>query len=128
MVSFIILLIARTARIACPDRHTHIHRHTHTDTHTQTHTQDNYCNPRCTCAPRVNIYIFRITVVNTPASVSTAAYSCKTRAVRAVMRLFIAIEHPGDLLLTVTVSFSKYYVSGLRKMENVWFSPLLSSP
>ena len=30
MVSFIILLIARTARIACPDRHTH--------------TQENYCN------------------------------------------------------------------------------------
>ena len=23
-------------------------------THTHTHTQTNYCNPRCTCAPRVN--------------------------------------------------------------------------
>ena len=44
MVSFIIHLIARTARIACPDRHTHRH----------THTQDNYCNPRCACTPRVN--------------------------------------------------------------------------
>ena len=27
-------------------------RHTHTDTHTDTQTK--YCNPRCTCAPRVN--------------------------------------------------------------------------
>ena len=24
------------------------------DTHTHTHTQDNYSNPRCACAPRVN--------------------------------------------------------------------------
>ena len=39
MVSFIILLIARTARIACADRHTDI--------------QDNYCNPRYACAPKV---------------------------------------------------------------------------
>ena len=44
MVSFVILLIARTARIACADSHTDI----------QTHTRDNYCNPRCACAPRVN--------------------------------------------------------------------------
>ena len=42
-ISFIILLIARTARIACADRQTH------------THTRDNYCNPRCACALRVNI-------------------------------------------------------------------------
>ena len=28
MVSFVILLIARTARIACADRHTHTHTHT----------------------------------------------------------------------------------------------------
>ena len=27
MVSFVILLIARTARIACADRHTHTHTH-----------------------------------------------------------------------------------------------------
>ena len=40
MVSFILLLIVRTARIAYADR--------------QTVTQDNYCNPRCACAPRVN--------------------------------------------------------------------------
>ena len=33
MVSFVILLIACTARIACADRHTY------------THTRDNYCNP-----------------------------------------------------------------------------------
>ena len=44
MVSFVILLIARTARIACADRQTHTH----------TYIQDNYCNPRCACAPRVN--------------------------------------------------------------------------
>ena len=42
MVSFIILLIAHTARIACADRHTD----------RDTHTQDNYCNPRCACMPR----------------------------------------------------------------------------
>ena len=28
--------------------HTHIHTYTHTNT------QDNYSNPRCACAPRVN--------------------------------------------------------------------------
>ena len=55
-------------------------------------------------------------MVNTSTRVVTAAYSCKTRAVRAGMRLSIAVEHPGDLLLTVTESFSEYYVSGLRKM------------
>ena len=30
MASFVILLIARTAKIACSDRHTDIHTHTHT--------------------------------------------------------------------------------------------------
>ena len=40
------------------------------------------------------------------------------------MRLSIALEHPGDLLLTVTESFSEYYVSGLRKLKNVWFHVL----
>ena len=49
-VSFVTLLIARTARIACADRHTH----THTYIHTHTHTQEDYCNPLCACAPRVN--------------------------------------------------------------------------
>ena len=39
IVSFIILLITRTARIACPDR--------------KTHTRDSYCNLRCACMPRV---------------------------------------------------------------------------
>ena len=43
MVSFIILLIAHTARIACADRHTD--------------TRDNYCNPRCACAPKVNNFV-----------------------------------------------------------------------
>ena len=76
-------------------------------------------------------------MVNTSARVGMAAYSCKTRAVRVGMRLSIAVEHPGDLLLTVTESFSEYYVSGLRKMErkncgSICFlgniSLLLSSP
>ena len=52
MVSFVTLLIARTARIVCADRHTYIQTHTHT--HTHSHTQDNYCNPLCACASRVN--------------------------------------------------------------------------
>ena len=52
MASFVILLTARTARIACSDRHTDTHTHTHT------HTRDNYCNPLRACAPRVNnVYI-----------------------------------------------------------------------
>ena len=42
MVSFVILVIARTARIACADRQTY------------THTRDKYCNPRCACTLRVN--------------------------------------------------------------------------
>ena len=42
IVSFIILLIMRTVRIACADRLTH------------THTQENYCYVHCACAPRVN--------------------------------------------------------------------------
>ena len=48
MASFVILLIAHTARIACSDRHTY------RQTDRQTHTRDNYCNPLCACAPRVN--------------------------------------------------------------------------
>ena len=32
--------------------HTYIHTYTHTHIHTYTH--DNYYNPRCACAPRVN--------------------------------------------------------------------------
>ena len=36
MASFVILLIARTTRIACSDGHTYIH----TDTHTHTHTHE----------------------------------------------------------------------------------------
>ena len=58
-------------------------------------------------------------MVNTSTPVGTAAYSFKTPAVRAGMRLSIAVKHPGDLLLTVTESFSEYYVSGLRKMEKL---------
>ena len=51
-------------------------------------------------------------MVNMPARVGTAAYSCKTRAVRAEMRLSIAVEHPGDLLLTVTESFPNIAFQG----------------
>ena len=36
------------ADTAVDTRHTHIHIHTYI------HTQDNYCNPHCTCVPRVN--------------------------------------------------------------------------
>ena len=57
-------------------------------------------------------------MVNTPALASTAAYSCKTQAVRVGMRLSIPVEHPGDLLLTV-MEFFEYYVSGLRKMKKL---------
>ena len=52
MASFVILLTARTARIACSDRNTYIHTYRQTDR--QTDTQNDYCNPRCACAPRVN--------------------------------------------------------------------------
>ena len=48
MVSFVKLLIARTARIACVDRHTD------RQTDRQTHTRDNDCNPRCAYTPKVN--------------------------------------------------------------------------
>ena len=44
-------------------------------------------------------------MVNTPVHVGTAAYSYKIRVVRAGMRLSIAIEHPGNQLLTVTEFF-----------------------
>ena len=56
MASFVIFLTARTARIACSDRHTYIHTYIQTDRQTdrQTDTQNDYCNPRCACAPRVN--------------------------------------------------------------------------
>ena len=37
-----------------PENYEQIHTHTHTHTHTCT--RDNYSNPRCTCAPRVNIF------------------------------------------------------------------------
>ena len=63
-------------------------------------------------------------MVNTPARVGMAAYSCKTLAVRARMRLSIAVEYPGELLLTVMESFSEYYVSGLRKWKNLWLHVL----
>ena len=70
------------------------------------------------------LHIFRVTVVNMSTRVGKAAYSGKIRAVRAGMRLSIAVEHPGDLRLTVTESFSEYYVSWLIKKENLWFHML----
>ena len=39
------------------------------------------------------------------------------QAVRVGMRSSIAVEHPSDLLLIVMVFFSRYYISGLTKME-----------
>ena len=51
--------------------------------------------------------------------INKPAYSCKTRAARAGMRLSIAVEYPADLLLTITESFSKYYVSGLKNMHKL---------
>ena len=44
-------------------------------------------------------------MLSTSARVGTGANRCKTRAVRAEMSLSIAVEHPGDLLLTVTEFF-----------------------
>ena len=58
------------------------------------------------------MHIFCVTMVNTSACVGTAAYSCKTRALRVGMRLSIAVEHPGDLLLTVTEFFSNVTFQG----------------
>ena len=74
-------------------------------------------HPQHNFVHRTIIPIFHVTVVITSAHVGTAAYSYITRAVRAGMKLSISVEHPGDLLLTVTESFSEYYVSWLRKLE-----------
>ena len=52
MISFIVLLIARTARIACADRQTHTH----------THIQDNYCNPHCALHSTLLTHIFQLGV------------------------------------------------------------------
>ena len=52
-----------------------------------------------------SLHIFLVTAVNTSTRVAMAVYSCKTGAVRARMRLSIAVEHTGDLLLTVTEFF-----------------------
>ena len=61
MASFVILLIARTARIACSDRYTYIHTYRHTHTHeaprVNSHTRNNYCNPLCACASRVTVVV-----------------------------------------------------------------------
>ena len=46
MVSLVLLVFVRTDRLACGLTHSHTH----------THTQDNYCNPRCTCVPKVNYW------------------------------------------------------------------------
>ena len=58
-VSFVTLLIARTARIVCVDRHTH----THTYTHTHTHTQDDYCNPLCATRRGLIIFFFNLCII-----------------------------------------------------------------
>ena len=58
-----------------------------------------------------------------PARVGTTAYSCKTQAVRAGMRLPIAVEHPGDLLLTVTEFFRILHFRAEKK-GYLWFPVL----
>ena len=63
-------------------------------------------------------------MANTSARVGTATYSSKTQAVRAGMRLSIVVEHPGDLLLTVT-EFSR--ILRFRAEKNggkLWFHML----
>ena len=75
-------------------------------------------------------------MVNAPARVGTAAFSCKTRTVRAGMRHSIAVELLGNILLTVTESFSEYYAFRAEKIGKtcgsmcfLWnISLLLSSP
>ena len=56
LVSLISRLVACSARIV--DRQTDRQTDTQTDTQNvadkQTHRQNDYCNPRCACAPRVN--------------------------------------------------------------------------
>ena len=37
----------------CVRQQIRVNTHAHIHTHTYTYTQTNYCNPRCTCAPRV---------------------------------------------------------------------------
>ena len=64
-------------------------------------------------------------MVNKTTGVGTAVYSCKTRAARAGMRLSIAVEHPGDLLLTVMERFPPNITfQGLEKWKNLWFHVL----
>ena len=54
LVPFVVRIITWKVRCWVTDTHTHTHTHTHADTHTDTQTK--YCNPRCTCVPRVNNY------------------------------------------------------------------------
>ena len=73
------------------DTHTHIHTYIHT------YTQDNYSNPRCACAPRVNESIIE-------SMVSTIQYIvcrvlCKSSA-----------QHSFWLTIYVAVSFAGLYI------------------
>ena len=75
-----------------------------------------------------------------PTRVGTAAYSCKTRAVRAEMRrtIYTAVEHPGDLTVYRNGEFFSLRILRFRAEKNLktcgsmcfhWnISPLLSSP
>ena len=66
------LLVSLISRhVACSPR---IFADTHT--HTQTGTQNNYCNPRCACAPRVNNITASIIIANNYHIVYSCACMC----------------------------------------------------
>ena len=51
--------------------------HTYTHTHIHTYTQDNYSNPRCACAPRVNYVLM---LVHMLVEVRMNTVECKSSA------------------------------------------------
>ena len=59
--------------------HTHTHTHTHTHIHTHTYTHDNYYNPRCACAPRVNKLFEALKLIRIIYTVLMQIRSCFTR-------------------------------------------------
>ena len=62
------------------DRQTN--RQTHKPRHTQTDTQTKYCNPRCTCTPRVNVFWdvlpYKVTIASKCRKWSTCSYATAT--------------------------------------------------
>ena len=61
------------------------------DTHTnrQTDTQNDYCNPRCTCAPRVNKTIY-CDLCNTWPSLSATTFSLVQQVIVELSHTIIA--------------------------------------